>query len=61
MTNLLSRAISRAFSPRRDEFHVHLDTDGERVCEDSRCPYRRSNGGLEPLPFGTLHHRALGR
>ena len=59
MTNPLSRAFSRAFSPRPDEVHFHLDVDGERVCEDSRCPYLRSNGALEPLPFGTLHHRAL--
>ena len=46
---------------RTEDFHVHLDTDGERVCEDSRCPSRRATASLEPIPFGTLHHRALGR
>jgi hypothetical protein len=59
MTNRLSRAISRALSPRPDELHFHLDADGEHVCEDSRCPSLRSKGALEPLPFGTLHHRGL--
>ena len=61
MTNRLSRAISRALSPRPDEGHVHVDVDGEHVCEDFRCPHHRSDGALEPLPFGALHHRGLRR
>ena len=61
MTNRLSRAISRALSPRPDEVHVHVDADGEHVCEDANCPSLRSKGALEPLPFGTLHHRGLRR
>ena len=61
MIDRLSRAISRALSPRPDEGHVHPDVDGEHVCEDARCQYLRTKGALEPLPFGTLHHRGLGR
>jgi hypothetical protein len=61
MTSRLSRAISRALSPRPDEVHFHRDADGEHVCEDSHCPALRSTGALEPLPFGTLHHRGLRR
>jgi hypothetical protein len=61
MTNRLSRAISRALSPRPAEVHVHLDEHGEYVCEDPQCPSVRSKAALEPLPFGTLHHRGLRR
>jgi len=56
-----SRAISRALSPRPAEVHVHLDEHGEYVCEDPQCPSVRPKAALEPLPFGTLHHRGLRR
>ena len=63
MTNRLTRAISRALSPRPDEVHVHLDADGkpQHVCEDARCPNLRSRVALEAAPVGTLHHRGLRR
>jgi hypothetical protein len=39
-------------APRAGQVHFHLDVDGERLCEDTRCPHR--GGALHPAPFEAM-------
>ncbi len=41
MSNMLTDLLLRLRNARL-EAHVHLDVDGERICEDARCPHRGS-------------------
>jgi hypothetical protein len=41
ITALMLR-LRNARLERATDVHFHLDVDGERVCEDARCPHRAS-------------------
>jgi hypothetical protein len=61
MTKRIRAALSGALNTRgrHADVHVHIDTHGEILCEDSRCPLRHSSHDLELARFVSLRGSSL--